>query len=269
MTDVQLSDDGAWRWDAEANAWVPNLDENLEHDPLSRYITALIHAESKVGKTWLGDSGPVPRLILDAEAGGIRFTPSKKIWWDPLIQAMPVNDGTWETCIVRCRSLATLSSVFNILNAGQHPFRSVTLDSVMEIQEYAKADISASKQMDQQQWGTLATTIEDLVRKYRDLTEHPTQPLNAVIYICGTRLRDGLMRPLLDGKIVIKLPYLVDCCGYLYTQRDEAGTLRRALCIEPGGIAVAGNRFGGRLPGLVWDPNINTMLDTLYGAEAA
>jgi hypothetical protein len=230
-------------------------------------MTAVVHAESKVGKTWLGDTTPAPRITLDAEAGGIRFTPSKKIWWDPLTQPVPENDGSWETCVVRCRSLGTLTSVFNVLNTGLHPFKSATVDSVMEVQEYAKAEIAGQKVLDQQQWGALATQLETVIRQFRDLTEHPTNPLQAVVYVCGTRLRDGLMRPLLDGKITLKLPYLVDCCGYLYTQRDETGELRRALCVEPGGIAVAGNRFGGRIPGVVWDPNIATMLDTLYGAE--
>ncbi len=233
-----------------------------------RSITLLVHAETKTGKSWLGDTGPAPHLVLDAEAGGIKWTPSTKTYWDPQAQAMPVNDGSWETCVVTCRSLVTLTNVFNILNTGQHPFRSVTLDSVMEIQEYAKKEIAGTHQLDQQMWGALATRLEDIVRQYRDLTEHPTNPLQAVTYICGTRLRDGLFRPLLDGKVVIKLPYLVDCCGYLFTQRDELGNLRRALCVEPGGVATAGNRFGGRLPGIVWDPNISTILDTLYGAEA-
>ena len=233
-----------------------------------RCMSMLVHAESKVGKTWLGDTTPPYRLVLDAEAGGIRFTPSAKVWWDPITEPVPAADGTWATCVVRTRSLTTLTQTFNILNTGAHPFRSVTLDSVMEIQAYAKQEIAGGKALDDhRQWGALATALETVVRNFRDLTEHPTNPLEAVIYVCGTRLRDGLMRPLLDGKITLTLPYLVDAVGYLYTQRDQVGELRRALCLEPGGIAVAGNRFGGHLPGVVWDPDVSAMLNTLYGEE--
>lgn len=233
-----------------------------------RFITLLVHAESKTGKTWLGDTGPVPRLILDAEAGGIRFTPSRKIWWNPMTEQVPEYDGTWDTCVVRAKSLGVITQVYNWLNSGNHPFKSVTLDSVMEIQAAAKAEIRGGNTMfDQQNWGRLFDVLDDTIRKFRDLTEHPTNPVQAVIYIAGTKMKDGMLRPLLDGQIILKLPYLLDACGYLFTQRDEAGNLRRALSIEPGGVAVAGNRFGGRLPGVVWDPDVTQMLNALYGAE--
>lgn len=235
-----------------------------------RYASFLIHAESKVGKTWLGDTTPAPRLILDAEGYGIRFSNSRKVYWNPMTEAVPVYDGTWETCVVRVRDGSTLAQVWNILNSGQHPFVSVTLDSIMELQAQARKEIQGGKAMfDQQAWGRLFDVLDDTIRKFRDLTEHPTKPLEAVVYVCGTKLKDGLFRPLLDGQIILKLPYLVDACGYLYTQRDDQGNLRRALLIEPGGIADAGNRFGGRLPSVVWDPNISTMLDNVYGPRSA
>jgi hypothetical protein len=233
-----------------------------------RYVTLLVHAESKVGKTWLGDTGPAPRLILDCEAGGIRFTESRKVWWNPLTEVIPVVDGSWDTCVVSVKSIQALTTAFSWLNSGEHPFRSVTLDSVMEIQAIAKREIRGTNtQFDQQNWGTLFDTMDEQIRRFRDLTEHPTNPLEAVVYICGTKMKDGMFRPLLDGQIILKLPYLVDACGYLYTAKDESGALRRALLIEPGGIAVAGNRFGGKLPGTVWDPNVTTMLDTLFGPK--
>ncbi len=234
-----------------------------------RFASWLIHAESKVGKTWLGDTTPAPRLIVDTEGYGIRFTSSVKIWWNPLTEPVPAADGTWETCVVRCKDIATINQVFAILNSGNHHFKSVTIDSVMEVQAMAKREIRGGKTMfDQQNWGQLFDIVDDTIRKFRDLCEHPTNPLESVVYVCGTKMKDGMFRPLLDGQIILKLPYLVDACGYLFAQNDEQGNLRRALLVDSGGIAVAGNRFGGRLPATVWDPNISNMLDLIYGPRS-
>ena len=224
-------------------------------------VSILVHAESKVGKTFLGDTTPAPRLILDSEAGGVRFTPSKKIRWNPMTEPVPEADGTWETCVVRVRGLAEVQQARAVLETGNHPFRSVTLDSIMEMQGLAKRTINASGMLDMQGWGRLLTGMEELICGYRDLTDFDRpNHLDAVVFICGTRMRDGMFRPLLDGQITVRLPYKVDACGYLYAVKDDQGNLRRALHIGPGGIAVAGNRFGGRIPDVVWDPNIETLV---------
>ena len=225
-------------------------------------FSLLVHAESKVGKTWLGDTTPAPRLILDSEAGGIRFTPSRKVLWNPLTEPIPEGAGTsWDTCVVRVRGLQEVQVAKQVLESGRHPFRSVTLDSIMEMQGLMKRSINSAGMLDMQGWGKILSGMEDLIVGFRDLVEYDRpNHLDAVVFISGTRMRDGMFRPLLDGQIVVKLPYKVDACGYLYAQRDESGNLRRALHIGPGGVAVAGNRFGGRLPDVIWDPNIAAMV---------
>lgn len=234
----------------------------------NEFVTLLVHAESKTGKTWLGDTTPAPRLILDAESGGLRFTPSRKVMWDPLRNAPPEPDGSWDTCVVSARSTQVLQSTYQWLNTGEHPFLSVTVDSVMEIQKRIKKEIAGGgPDFDQQDWGKLLFAVEETIRDFRDLTEHPTHPLRAVIYICGTKLRDGMYRPFLQGQVAESLPYLIDGVGFLSVQVDEQGTLRRYLVLEPGHGAAAGNRFGGRLPGIIWDPTVEGILNQLYGKE--
>lgn len=236
---------------------------------MHEFITLLVHGESKTGKTWLGDTTPAPRLILDAEAGGIRFTPSQKVMWNPMQDPAPEPDGSWDTCVVKAGSLQVLHQTYQVLASGSHPFKSVTLDSVMEIQTQAKHALTGGPDnvLEMQGWGRLLGQIEDVVRRFRDLTDETmySNPLHAVVYVCGTRLRDGMFRPLLEGQVVVRLPYLVDACGFLVVAHDDAGNTRRALSIEAGGTAVAGNRFGGRLPAVIWDPNVEQMLAQLGG----
>ena len=53
-------------------------------------LSILIHGESGVGKSWLADSVPGPRLVLDAE-GRARYTPSgPKVAWNPRDSEPPV-----------------------------------------------------------------------------------------------------------------------------------------------------------------------------------
>lgn len=96
-------------------------------------LSLVVHGESGVGKSWLGDTAPKPALVLDAE-GGSRFTQSRKIAWDG-VGAPPVPDGTWDTCVVTTRSFTQVASVYQWLASGQHGFRSVVLDSLTEIQK--------------------------------------------------------------------------------------------------------------------------------------
>ena len=54
-------------------------------------INAVIWGPSKQGKSYLGDTTPAPRVVFDAEMGS-RFTPSRKIVWDPIKEAPPEHD---------------------------------------------------------------------------------------------------------------------------------------------------------------------------------
>ena len=83
--------------------------------------------------SWFGVSGPAPRLVLDSE-GGSRFTPGRKITWDPAAYAPPEApvDDSWDTCIVTVHNWSVVERVMAWLQSGQHPFRTVVLDSLTE-----------------------------------------------------------------------------------------------------------------------------------------
>lgn len=224
----------------------------------------VVHGESGVGKSWLADSVPGPRLILDAE-GGSRFTPSQpKVMWDPSMTP-PVNDGTWDTTLCFVRNFETLQRVFQWLNSGQHPWKSVSLDSLTEIQKRCMDSVVGTSAPRQQDWGTLLQEMETLVRQFRDLTMHPTNPLEAVVFITTTRAdQRGIVRPHLQGQLGLTLPYFVDVVGYLYTQVSAGGDLERQLLVQAYPGFLAKDRTG-RLPAVVSNPNVQEMMEVIYG----
>lgn len=228
---------------------------------LKTTLSLLVHGESKIGKSWLGASGPYPRLVIDLEGRSQYLPDPHKILWDPR-QAPPLADGSWSTCIVKVLNYDTLSLVYDWLRTGQHHFRSVSLDSLMEAQKRAKDMIAGQVQFDQQDWGQLLIKLEALVRNYRDLAQLPDNTIEVVCLIVGTVDRDGMKRPLLEGALRTTVPYYMDCIGYLHMQPQEDGSLRRALLIEaqPGFVAGDGTHSLRQAYGpLIYEPNLEQM----------
>jgi hypothetical protein len=183
----------------------------------------------------------------------------------------------WETCVVIMRDYTTMQSVYQWLAIGQHPFRSIIVDSVSEIQKRAKDDIVGIGDMRTQDWGTLLARMEGLVRDMRDLTTHPTRPVQCVVIIAFTREQSGKFRPYVQGALSVTMPYFLDVIGYLFTQTLEDGQLVRRLLVQPDSQFEAGERVGGRLGAVVdappngppgWNgPSIEQMLYTIYGQD--
>ncbi len=212
--------------------------------------TVLIHGPSGVGKSWLADTAPAPRLVLDAE-GRAKYTPSgPKIIWDPRIGPPPAYDGTWETCIVHVADFETLLLVYSWLRAGDHPFVSVVIDSLMETQKRCIDSIAGTNPMQTQDWGTLLRKVEALVRTFRDLTLIESNPVCVVVMVCGTRTNEktGKQEPLLQGQFGQTVPYYMDVVGYYFKAPVTDGSLIRAMLVDeqPGFVAKDGT---GRLPG--------------------
>lgn len=237
---------------------------------LNPALSLLVHGDSKVGKSWLLDTMPGPRAVFDAE-GGSRFTPSRKRVWDPRAEPPPAADGTWDTCLVYVREYDVLRLGLQWLQSGSHPFRSVGMDSVSEVQQRCVDSLVGRNAMQTQDWGTLLREVSATVREFRDLTINAVNPLQAVVMIAMTKMKDGKWRPFVQGALADWLPYYVDVCGYLFTQDDPAnpGTILRRMLVTTGQTNfLAGERVGGRLGQVVENPNVSTMLTTIFGPAA-
>lgn len=233
--------------------------------------TSLIHGESKVGKSWLGDTVPAPRLILDSE-GRARYTPSQpKVYWDPRSGPPPMPDGTWETCIAPVPDYELMNLAYQWLRAGQHGFKSCTVDSLMEVQKRCIDHEVGTKSLQIQDWGNLLRELESLVRKYRDIVFVNNNALSVVVFIVGTKLADNMQRPLLQGALRDTVPYYIDTIGYYYKQpvagSNGSSELVRSLLVEsqPGFVAGDGT---GKLPGpIIQNPNFTDIYNMLSTEE--
>lgn len=233
-------------------------------------INMIVYGHPKHGKSWLGDTTPAPRVVLDAEAGS-RFTPSTKRIWEPTSAPPPTPDGTWETAIVPVRAFRDVQKTFEWLNSGKHPFKSVVIDSISEVQQRIIDDISGTNQMKQQDWGTLLRVSSDVIRKFRDLVTNPVKPLDAVVFIAMAAQRtDGTWYPFMQGRLATTLPYYVDIVGYLTQAPTEEGAMLRRMFIGTVPGYETGERVGGKLGTYVNIPDddmhvVETMLKTIRG----
>lgn len=215
-------------------------------------LSLLVHADSKVGKTTFAATCPKPALVLDAE-GGSKFLALRKTYWDPIQYAPPINDGSWDICVVVVRSWDTVQRTFQWLQTQDHPFESIIIDSITEVQRRCKQNLlNVDKAMEIRDWGRLLDMMDQTIRGFRDLTLHPTHPVRCVIFIAETRQGDGKWRPYLQGQISTALPYWLDVVGYLFVDMvpDENGAMtkkQRKLLVSPHPQYEAGERVQGRL----------------------
>lgn len=225
------------------------------------FVSLLVHGESKTGKTTLGATAPGKVLFLDAEAGGMRFVPGDIVQWNPRTEGPP--EGGWDICRVVLDSTGVLDAVLQWIESEDHPFNSVVLDSLTEYQARLKRELDPSGQLEQRDWLTILVRVENLVSRLLDALER--QPdFRALVVICGTAMKDYRFRPMMDGKIVSKLPYKFDVNGYLDRVRDSDGDIRTRLRIEATPEIDAGNRISHAYPDpVIWDPNVETILENI------
>lgn len=230
-------------------------------------ISAITYGPSKSGKSYLGDTTPAPRLVLDAEMGS-RFTPSKKVVWDPTRYAPPEPSEEWDTAIVPVHNYQTVLKAYEWLNSGKHPFRSVVIDSISEVQQRLADSLVGTNPMQLQDWGTMLRQASDLIRKFRDLTTHPVKPIDAVLIIAMMRQRqDGTRHPYVQGQLQTTLPYYVDILSYLEAVTQEDGSIVRRLLIGPTPGYETGERVAGRLGHFIDNPRIVDMLELVRGDQ--
>lgn len=246
-----------------------------------RRLGIIVHGESGTGKSWIGATAPAYRLVLDVE-GGSSYAPGVKTYWNAETNEPPPEPGfgrpepgepvqelAWETCIVELRTFATMQLVYNWLYSGKHPFRSVVVDSITELQKRVVDDTSGVNQPSQQDWGAVLRLCEDLVRKMRDLLRHPTRPLECVMFIALSHHRDGKYRAFVKGQLELTLPGFIDVMGYLYLERDADGGIARRMLISPLGEFDAKDRTDALTQAygpIITNPNLETMLQVIDAA---
>ncbi len=190
-----------------------------------RRLTMLVHGDSGAGKSWLTNTGPGPRLYLDGEgraeyladlrADPTGMTPQKLVTWDPRYAIPPESSDPDIVTVVDIFKIQDIEAVYAFLRSGEHPFRTVAVDSLQEIQTRLKEDIAGLEQMRTQDWGEALRRLDSLIRDMRDLRKHKTNPLDALVIVAGSAEKDGKKRPMLQGQMALRAPFHFDVVGFL------------------------------------------------------
>jgi hypothetical protein len=188
----------------------------------------------------------------------------------------PVADGTWDTVVVQVRDYDVVLKAFQWLQSGKHQFKSLIIDSISELQVKCMDNIAGTEQMKMQQWGELLRHMGHLLRDLRDLTSHPTQPLEAVVMTAmASRGQDNRMHPYLQGQLKVQAPYFYDVLGYISNETipnpdpTQLPYKARRMYVERTDEVEAGERVQGRLGAIVEQENLGVerMLDMIFGPK--
>ncbi len=185
-------------------------------------------------------------------------------------------DGTWDTVVVQVRDYDVVMKAFQWLQSGKHQFKSLIVDSISELQVNCMDNTAGTEQLKMQQWGELLRHMGALLRDLRDLTMHPTQPLEAVVLTAMARRgQDNRMHPYLQGQLAVQAPYFYDVLGYISNETipnpdpTQLPYRARRMYVERTEEVEAGERVQGRLGSIVEQENlgIERMLDMIFGAK--
>lgn len=187
-------------------------------------LSILAYGPAGGGKTTLGLTGPKPILLLDAETAS-RFIPkSRKIAWDPMKDSPPVYDGTWEICVVKIKNWATAQKTLEYIRSDNHPFQTVMIDSISEIQIKAKDEIKKRGPFQLQDWGVLGQNMGSFLRDLRDISASDESKIR-VCYLISTAKeyssgenQPRIWKPFLEGSTANIVPYLFDMTAYIYLE---------------------------------------------------
>jgi len=240
-------------------------------------LNALIIGPSGHGKSWLASTTPPPRLIIDLE-GRAKYTPNGRqaVFWDGITDPMALERSPTRTYILRAQSLAQLDTGRQWLRSGKHPFKSVSVDSLMEAQIRVAEQIRPGLQSFRiQDFGDLNRHMQVFVREIKDMTEVPETGIRCAVFIAGAkRDEDGFIRPLMQGQISRNTPYWMDIVGYLERVRLENGQVVRRLWLDQrpendlevkDGLDYVTTKFGAA----VINPSIEAMYNAVVEGDAA
>lgn len=224
----------------------------------------LFYGHSGIGKTILAASScevedMAPVLIIDVEGGTsslTRFHPSVHV--------------------IRVKNFVEFNQLYADLRGGKHPYKTVVLDSVTEIQKFGmyaimKDLLSKDPERDPdlpgiQEWAKNTEQIRRLVRAFRDL---PMHTIITCLAVDQQNDQGQVIRtyPNLSNKLALELPGFFDVVGYYYIRevRQEDGSMRqvRLLLTQSTQRVVAKDRLG--LPTLVEDPTMLKLTELTKG----
>lgn len=240
-------------------------------DEQEEALTILVHGPAGAGKTSFAATGPKPIILFDAERAS-KFIQLRKVRWDPMREAPPVYDGSWDMCVIKIRNWETAQKGLEYLKTGNHPFKTAVVDSISEIQIKAMENVNGRNQMQTQHWGKLLQYMGSFLRDLRDLMEEEDSPLKVMVLISTSKDYNGTFKPYLQGSIASQVPYLFDLTAYLYVNQvqDNLGNVTENRYLFTG--AHPQYEAKSRVPGLpptIENPHLEGLFNGIFGKNVA
>lgn len=248
--------------------------------PLSRLTTPdanhainmIIYGDTGVGKTHLAGSAAdstalAPVLMIDVEGGTLTLAGKQ------IDVFRPTNWGD-------------VQEAYNVLRSEDHPYKTVIIDSLTEIQRKlsmgfimgdlqddsdAYHDLSRTAPPDRQDWLRTGEQMRKFIRAFRDLSWQRNVRRRVHVIMTALEKSDDKRRiicPELPGKLGPGAGAFVDILARLAIvmteNEDGAARERRHLLVssyeDARGMTYLAKNRGGRLGRQIWDPTAQDIL---------
>lgn len=228
----------------------------------SSYYNMLFYGDSGVGKTTIAGSADAvpsmrPVLFVDIEGGT-----------ESLKHSYPEVDT------VRVLNWAQMQDLYNELYEGNHPYKTIVLDSLTEIQKFNMYSIMGKviqKRPDldedvpsMREWGINLEQMRKFVRGFRDLEMHT---IFTALAKSDKDQKSGVttVKPSLSGKLADEVAAFLDVVCYYYVKQigdGEDAEFRRLLLTQKTDQHIAKDRTG-KLPMILEYPTLE-MIDGIF-----
>jgi hypothetical protein len=229
----------------------------------SPYLNFLVYGESGVGKTTLAGSADAvpsmrPVIVIDIEGG-----------------TESLRDSFPDVEVVRVRTWNQMQDVYNVLYTGDHPYKTVILDSLTEIQKFNMDQImidliTKKPEVDpdvpgMREWGKNLEQVRRMVRGFRDLDMHTiftALEKDDKDDVTGARK----VYPMLSGQLAKQVAAFMDVVGYYYVKQFGIGDkaeYKRLLLTRATQKYTAKDR-SGKLEHVIESPTMSMLFEMMY-----
>lgn len=247
----------------------PQSEEATNESPAK----AVIYGPPGAGKTGLAMTAPVP-ILIDFENGGLRTAKAvlqslKDAGYEVSSLARIVSINAEASGGIEARK--QLDGVLAFLRTGDHPFQTVILDPVNELQKLLMKEViekyPSKRPMGNQptmpDWGKALSEANAIIQAFRSLPMH-------VVITAHAEMPDNDnddIHPLATGKSF--KPFLegsMDLLAFLKVESQQTPTgekiTERILITESDGRIRAKNR-GNKLPAAISSPNLSEIFEAM------